>query len=82
MKIRFIHHNHKTTYAVEVDDNDTVVAFATAKCGPEDAFCRRTGRIKATGRLNSKKYRNDVKATGVAILFREFAEFVFDEDFK
>lgn len=37
----------------------TRVFYALAKCSPRDNFCRRTGRVKSAGRLNSPRYVKD-----------------------
>ncbi len=66
MRIIIAHkHNPETpkggvTIAAEIDDQDNVIAYAVAKCGPHDNFNRRTGRVKATGRLNSQNYRTEL----------------------
>ena len=49
----------------------TVHSFATALCGPKDMFCRKTGRIKAAGRLKSDTYRAECAPP---ILFRDLIE--------
>lgn len=54
------------TFAIEVDEADVVNAFAKAKCSIGDNFCRRLGRVKAEGRLNSSKYRTAIRG-GVTI---------------
>lgn len=57
MNIKFFHVGNHTTYACELNEQRQVVAFATAKVHPKDQFCRRTGRVKAEGRLHSGRYR-------------------------
>jgi hypothetical protein len=66
MKTHFAHKHDKdtprggVTVAFEINQDGMVDAFALAKCGPSDNFCRRTGRIKAQGRLNSMRYRKEI----------------------
>lgn len=45
-----------TTYAYELDNDNNVIGYAIAKCHEKDNFCKRVGRIKAEGRMKSKKY--------------------------
>jgi hypothetical protein len=45
------------TIAYEEDEDHKVVTFAIARCHERDNFCRRTGRVKAEGRLKSKSAR-------------------------
>ena len=45
------------TTAMEVNEQGEVVAFAQAMCHEKDNFCKHTGRMKAAGRLKSKKLR-------------------------
>ena len=64
MKIKFIHIRNAAninkggqTVALECDRHDMVHAYAVAYCHPKDNFCKRTGRIKAEGKLKSKHSR-------------------------
>ena len=67
MKICFMHIRRSgdevnkggATVAMEVNDKNLVTAYATSWCHPHDNFCRRTGRVKAEGRLKSARYRVD-----------------------
>lgn len=43
------------TYALELNEEKKAVRFATAICHHKDNFVRRTGHVKAVGRLNSPK---------------------------
>lgn len=36
---------------------DDKIEYAVAICSSRDNFCRRQGRIKSSGRLNSERYR-------------------------
>lgn len=74
--VRFMHHQHKTTFAVEVDENDVVLAYAKATCGPEDQFCKRVGRVKSEGRLKSPRYRIDIAS--LKLPFKTFYKYVCD----
>lgn len=66
IKVRFMHIRHYqngsvmsnggATVAYNVDEKDNVHSFAVARCHEKDHYCRRTGRIKAAGRLHSKNY--------------------------
>ena len=67
MKLKFIHFRSKnsdgtvsnrggTTMAYETDDTGYVLRGAASLCHPNDNFCRALGRVKAAGRINSKKF--------------------------
>lgn len=49
------------TIAYSVDEDTKVVYYAIARCNPKDNFCRRTGRVKAAGRLLSPKHVREFK---------------------
>jgi hypothetical protein len=58
---KFIHirtnrNNVKGGKTVAYEEADGVVVYAVAKCHERDNFCRRTGRVKAEGRLKSARY--------------------------
>lgn len=44
------------TVAFEVDDAGFVLRTAASMCHPRDNFSRYLGRVKAAGRLNSKRW--------------------------
>jgi len=48
------------TTAYVVNDDNFVVGYAQAKCGPHDNFSKQQGRAKAGGRLKSPRYFKDV----------------------
>lgn len=77
MKTRFIHYNHKITFAVKVDDSDLVQGYAVSKCGPQDQFCKRMGRVKSEGRLNSPRFYKDMAS--LAVPFKEFVKMVHSD---
>ena len=63
MRIKYIHIRNRndnntiaskggTTVAYGVDGGNVVFAFS--RCGPLDAYSKKQGRVKATGRLKSK----------------------------
>lgn len=47
------------TFAYEVKDGK-VIKVAAASCHDKDNFCKKTGRIKAEGRLKSAYYSKEV----------------------
>lgn len=67
MKIEFVHLRQPDspkgglTIAMECNENDQVIATASACCSIKDNFNRKTGRQKAQGRLNSPRYRKELK---------------------
>ena len=69
MDAKFIHlRNRDNNNRVTVKGGTTVaftyengiVRFALAKCHERDNFCRRTGRVKAEGRLKSARYVREI----------------------
>lgn len=48
------------TTAYVVNDDNLVVGYAQAKCGPHDNFSKQQGRAKAGGRLKSPRYFKDI----------------------
>lgn len=48
------------TFAMALDADRNVVAFAVAKCHLKDNFCKLTGRVKAASRLASPKRRIEI----------------------
>lgn len=63
------------TLAMEVNEQNQVVAWAEAKCHPKDNFCKHTGRVKAAGRLQSPKYRN-LTSIVMTVTVKEFLEII------
>ena len=63
------------TIAIEVDENDTVLAYAEAKCHIKDNFCKRTGRVKAEGRLKSPRFRHEITEF---VPFKQFLPTIFN----
>lgn len=70
MKTKFVHirpvdssgkvlGNGGITVAFETDDSGYIQRSAAAICHPRDNFSRYMGRVKASGRLNSAKWRVD-----------------------
>lgn len=59
-----VHHHvrgaHNITYAMKLNDEKLVVAYAYAACHPKDQFCKHTGRVKSAGRLKSDRFRTDI----------------------
>lgn len=49
------------TIAFNMDTVTQTAFYAIARCNPKDNFCRRTGRVKAGGRLLSPKWVKDYK---------------------
>lgn len=44
------------TYAYELNDDNRIIGYAHAKCHEKDTFNKQQGRVKAQGRLKSKRY--------------------------
>lgn len=61
MKIAYHHIRPSTrpgfTVAMQVDDDNHVHLYAVAVCHPKDNFCKKTGRMKATFKLQSPNHR-------------------------
>ena len=65
MNIRFMHYRNIDVFGTVMPNGGLTVAYyeegdvihyAIAQCSIRDNFCRRTGNVKAGGRLNSKRY--------------------------
>lgn len=65
-KISYIHRRRKVNGVIHNAGGSTIafreisngqIEYAEAKCSPRDNFSRAVGRVKATGRLSSDRYR-------------------------
>jgi len=64
-----------TTIAYSLDVEQQVCYFALARCNPMDNFCRRTGRVKSAGRLNSPNWVQEFKYEDLKQLRKHFETF-------
>lgn len=71
-KISFIHRRVVVNGSIHNAGGSTIafrelgngeIEFAEAKCSPRDNFSRAAGRVKASGRLDSDRYRRVTTST-------------------